>query len=207
MLSQISHGAVGSVVGPTVAAVSLGLVGYKNFGERNGRNKRYDSAGNVGAALLMGWIGWRFSVEGIFYAAAILAVPALISLWFIRPDEIDYARSRGAIETPGAKNARSVQKEGMLAVFRNRRLLLFAGCAVMFHFANAAMLPLLGEMLARGHAARQAPALLSACIITTQVIIMLFSPLSSAGARTPGAANRSCSSAGASCPCAVCFTP
>lgn len=186
MLAQISHGAVGSVVGPTVAAVSLGLVGYKKFSERNGRNKQFDSAGNIAAAALMGWIGWQFSVEAIFYATVALAVPTLISLSRIRPAEIDYARSRGATEKEGAKNARTVEKEGVLAVFRDRRLLLFAGCAVMFHFANAAMLPLLGEMLAHGRSARQAPAMLSACIIVTQVIVMLTATLVGRRASTWG---------------------
>lgn len=186
MFSQISHGAVGSVIGPTVAAVSLGLVGYKKFGERNGRNKQFDSAGNIAAAALMGWIGWQFSVEAIFYATAALAVPALISLSRIRPEEIDYARARGASETADGKSARTVKKESMLAVFRDRRLLLFAGCAVMFHFANAAMLPLLGEMLAHGRAARQAPAFLSACIIVTQVIVMLTATLVGRRANTWG---------------------
>ena len=64
MLAQASHGAVGSVVGPTVAAVSLGIVGYKKFGVRNGRNKQFDSAGNIAAAVLMGWIGYQFSNPG-----------------------------------------------------------------------------------------------------------------------------------------------
>jgi hypothetical protein len=34
-------------------------------------------------------------------------------------------------------------------LFKDRPLVLFLVCAVMFHFANAAMLPLLGELLAR----------------------------------------------------------
>lgn len=176
MIAQAAHGAVGGVLGPAVAAISLGLVGYRQFGPRNGRNKSFDSAGNVFAAALMGWIGWQFSVHVIFYAAAVLAIPAFISLSRIRPEEIDYARSRGAVEKPEAKSNRNVEKEGMLTVFRDRRLLLFAGCAVMFHFANAAMLPLLGEMLAHGRSVRLAPALLSACVIVTQVIVACSAP-------------------------------
>jgi MFS family permease len=177
MLAQASHGAIGSVVGPTVAAVSLGIVGYKKFGVRNGRNKQFDSAGNIAAAVLMGWIGYQFSTQAIFFATAAFAVPALFSLGRIRPDEIDYARARGALEAPAGQCAGTVAKEGIFLVFQDRRLLLFAGCAVMFHFANAAMLPLLGEMLAHGRAVRSAPALLSACIITTQVIVMLLATL------------------------------
>jgi MFS family permease len=39
---------------------------------------------------------------------------------------------------------------------------------VLFHFANAAMLPLLGEMLAKGHG-RSSMMFMSACVVTTAV--------------------------------------
>jgi MFS family permease len=42
----------------------------------------------------------------------------------------------------------------------------------MFHFANAAMLPLLGEMLAKGHG-RSSMMFMSACVVTTQLVITL----------------------------------
>jgi len=53
----------------------------------------------------------------------------------------------------------------------DRVLLLFLVCAFLFHFANAAMLPELGEMLSRGSRASAAP-FLSACVIVTQFVIM-----------------------------------
>jgi hypothetical protein len=42
----------------------------------------------------------------------------------------------------------------------------------MFHFANAAMLPLLGEMLAKGQG-RSSMMFMSACVVTTQFVITL----------------------------------
>jgi MFS family permease len=42
----------------------------------------------------------------------------------------------------------------------------------MFHFANAAMLPLLGEMLAKGRG-RSSMMFMSACVVTTQFVITL----------------------------------
>lgn len=45
-------------------------------------------------------------------------------------------------------------------------------CAVLFHFANAAMLPLLGEMLAKGHG-RSSMMFMSACVVTTQLVVTL----------------------------------
>jgi MFS family permease len=52
---------------------------------------------------------------------------------------------------------------------------------VLFHFANAAMLPLLGEMLAKGHG-RTSMMFMSACVITTQVVITLLASWSGAKA-------------------------
>jgi MFS family permease len=49
---------------------------------------------------------------------------------------------------------------------------VFCGCAVLFHFANAAMLPLLGQKLARGQQ-ENSMLFMAACVITTQVIVAL----------------------------------
>jgi MFS family permease len=62
--------------------------------------------------------------------------------------------------------------ESVWLLFRDRTLVLFLACAVMFHFANAAMLPLLGEMLAKGRG-RSSMLFMSACVITTQLVVTL----------------------------------
>jgi MFS family permease len=58
------------------------------------------------------------------------------------------------------------------ALLRDRVLLLFLFCAFLFHLANAAMLPQLGEMLAHGRARAAAP-FMSSCIAVTQLVIMV----------------------------------
>ena len=58
-------------------------------------------------------------------------------------------------------------------------------CAVMFHFANAAMLPLLGELLAKGQG-RSSMLFMSACVVTTQTVITLLSSWSGRRAGTWG---------------------
>jgi MFS family permease len=57
-------------------------------------------------------------------------------------------------------------------LLKDRPLLIFLVCAVMFHFANAAMLPLLGEMLAKGQG-RSSMMFMSACVVTTQLVVTL----------------------------------
>jgi len=52
---------------------------------------------------------------------------------------------------------------------------VFMACAVLFHFANASMLPLLATVLGAGKA-RQSSLLLSSCIVMTQIVVVLFAP-------------------------------
>jgi hypothetical protein len=58
---------------------------------------------------------------------------------------------------------------------KNRRLLIFAACAVLFQVANASMLPLAGGMLAY-EGKRQAAPLVAALIIVPQFIVALLAP-------------------------------
>ena len=57
---QLLLGVVGPFIGPAVTAITLGLVGKQIFDARVGRNHGFDSAGNVCAALLLGWVGFQF---------------------------------------------------------------------------------------------------------------------------------------------------
>jgi MFS family permease len=77
MAVQIVLGVTGSVLGPAMAAVTLGLVGLRRMAERVGRNHRFDSAGNLTAAGACGIVGYALSGRAIFLFAAILVVPAL----------------------------------------------------------------------------------------------------------------------------------
>jgi MFS family permease len=167
MSAQILVGGTSSIFGPAICAISLGIVGHRLFDLRQGRNQSFNSAGNVVAALSMGLLGHFISDRSIFFFVAICALPTILALRVIRPEEIDYQRARGAKE--GGGDGKPVVAYALL---KDRPLLVFLGCAVMFHFANAAMLPLLGEMLAKGQG-RNSMLFMSACVITTQFVIAL----------------------------------
>ncbi len=89
----------------------------------------------------------------------------MISVFSIDPHQIDYARSRGARADGGKPHT-----EGIRALLRDKVLLAFLASAFLFHTANAAMLPDLGEMLSRGKPREAAP-FMAACIIVTQLVI------------------------------------
>jgi predicted MFS family arabinose efflux permease len=167
MGAQMLIGVSTSVFAPTICAVSLGLVGRALFDRRQGRNQTFNSAGNVVAAVSMGLIGYLISDRGIFFFVVVFTLPTLWALSAISPDQIDHEVARGAesTERPGRPSS-------MLTLIKERPLRVFLLCAVLFHFANAAMLPLLGEMLAKGHG-RSSMMFMSACVVTTQFVVTL----------------------------------
>jgi MFS family permease len=167
MSAQVLIGATSSIFGPAICAISLGIVGHHLFDARQGRNQAFNSAGNVIAAVSMGVLGYFVSNRSIFFFVALCTLPTLFALRKIRADEIDYERARGA-----KQDGNDGKPVGATALLKERPLLIFLICAVMFHFANAAMLPLLGEMLAKGHG-RSSMMFMSACVVTTQFVITL----------------------------------
>jgi MFS family permease len=172
MSAQALIGATSSVFIPAICAISLGIVGHRMFDARQGRNQSFNSAGNVVAAVSMGLLGYLVSNRSIFFFVVICTLPTLLSLSQIRADEIDYERARGA-----GKSDDGGQPVGAATLLKDRPLVIFLVCAVMFHFANAAMLPLLGEMLAKGHG-RSSMMFMSACVVTTQFTITMIAPWS-----------------------------
>ena len=87
------HAAASCVLGPAIAAISLGLVGPLAIGERFGRNARFASLGNGVAAAVMGTCGYLLSSRSVFLVTFILAIPTLLALARIREREIDPAAS------------------------------------------------------------------------------------------------------------------
>jgi MFS family permease len=165
------HAAASCVLGPAIAAISLGLVGPLAIGERFGRNARYASLGNGVAAAVMGTCGYLLSSRSVFLVTFVLAIPTLLALARIREWEIDAAQAHGAVarEVPDA-NATSV-----LNLMCRRPLLIFAGSVFLLQLANAAMLPLMAGVVTT-RSSQWAPVLIAACIVVPQAIVALTSP-------------------------------
>jgi predicted MFS family arabinose efflux permease len=165
------HAAASCVLGPAIAAISLGLVGPLAVGERFGRNARYASLGNGVAAAVMGTAGYFLSSRSVFLVTFMLAIPTLIALSRIREREIDIAQAHGAVvrEVPDAR-ATSV-----FSLMRQRPLLIFACSVLLLQLANAAMLPLMAGVVTT-RSAQWAPVLIAFCIVVPQAIVALTSP-------------------------------
>jgi hypothetical protein len=66
LAAKLLHSAASCVLGPAIAAISLGLVGHAGIGERLGRNARYAAVGAGLAAAGMGAVGYLLSNRSVF---------------------------------------------------------------------------------------------------------------------------------------------
>jgi predicted MFS family arabinose efflux permease len=168
--AEVLHGLTGGLVAPTLAAISLGLVGRRAMSARTGRNVRFAALGTVLTAGVLGIVGDVLSARSIFLAAALMCAPALIALSRIRAEEIDYARARNAGTGEAAGKWHRVTD-----LARNRDLLLFAGCLILFQLANASILPLVAENIGASKAA-VGSLRTSGLIIGPQIVVVLLAP-------------------------------
>ena len=72
--AMVLHSAASCVLGPAIAAISLGLVGHAGMAERLGRNARFAALGNGFAAAGMGACGYFWSNEAVFFLTLLCAV-------------------------------------------------------------------------------------------------------------------------------------
>jgi predicted MFS family arabinose efflux permease len=181
VMAATLHAAASCVLGPAIAAISLGLVGPIAIGERLGRNARFASLGNGVAAAVMGTSGYLLSTRSVFLVTFVLAFPTLLSLASIREREVDVARAHGTAPRAAADpRATSVAR-----LLSRRPLLIFAGCVLLLQLANAAMLPLMAGIVT-SRSSQWAPVLIAFCIVVPQAIVALVSPTVGAKAQAWG---------------------
>jgi MFS family permease len=157
---------VGDVFGPAVAALTLGLYARNQLARRMGRNSAYDHAGNVGIAIVAGAVGYVFSQRAVFLLVPIFAILSAAAVLSIPAAAIDYDRARDAGEKSDQQNI-----SGYSVLFRTRPLVIFSVCVMLFHFANAPLLPLVGQKLAAAFP-ETATAMMSSCIVAAQLVML-----------------------------------
>jgi len=181
IVAEVFHGFASCMLVPAMAALALALVGRRNLGDRLGRNARWASIGSAVAAGLMGLCGEYISPRAVFWLTAALAMPALVALAMI-----EYDRHGAAPLAKLAKKAREAKqatlaalpgepRETVLDLLRDRRMLTFAACIVLFHLSNAAMLNLAAGEVTAGMG-DNVQLVIAACIIVPQAIVAMMSP-------------------------------
>ena len=147
---QAMLGAASAVIPPALAALSLGLVGRKLFPGRVSRNESFNHGGNFAAAILAGTIGQRLGYHWIFYLVCLFASGSAVAVVLIRPREIDHKIACGLNHSNSQTKAnQSDEAIPIRELLKRRDLSIFLVSIVLFHFGNAAMLPMAGQVLAR----------------------------------------------------------
>lgn len=173
LLAWLLHSAASCTLTPAITAMSLGLVGHGRIAARLGRNASFASVGSAIAAAGMGACGTYISNQAVFFVTAALMVPAVYALTRIRSSEIDPVLARGG--TGGEDGREAGGGTRWWRLLGERRLLVLALCVVLFHLANAAMLPLVGSLLTL-RSSGSAALLIAACLIVPQVMVAALSP-------------------------------
>ncbi|MGA7326575.1 MAG: MFS transporter [Rhodomicrobium sp.] len=164
-LSMGASGIADAVFPIAVTAISLGIVGRSAFTGRNGRNQAWNHAGNVVTAMVAGVAGYVIAPEAVLWMVAALAVASALVVYCVDGRAIDNEAARGASENDGET------QEGLRYVVGNRPLLWFTAAITLFHFANAAMLPLAGEKLSQTDP-RASTLFMASCIIVAQAVMV-----------------------------------
>jgi MFS family permease len=168
-VAAILQGVAGSILGPAITAISLGLVGQEELAERLGRNQRFAAVGGLTAAGVIGLASYVYSVRATLLASVALAGPLLLALIRIRAADIHFCRSCGA---PESDPPLRIKRAGLLG---DHRLIAFAACLFLFQLANASILPLLGERLVHAEGLWSSP-ILSALIVVPQIVVAILAP-------------------------------
>lgn len=132
-----------TIMTPVLYALTLGTVGTDNMHRQTSLNELYSHIGTVlyamlaGACSLYGYINW------VYYGVALMAAICCALVMSINPAAINDHGARGLdIDDVGHHLPPKMYSE----IFEDFRLFVFLSTILLFHFANAAMLPLLSQL-------------------------------------------------------------
>ena len=187
-VAQLLVGLAGAVFPPALAALALGLAGRAALSRQLGRNQAANAAGNVVSTALIGLVGALVGPPWMFAVVLGLSAVSLFCVFRIDARHIDHHLARGAdgasTEQQHGQDTSTVRAELESAgrdlvqllrwpVFRN-----FLVCAVLFHVANAAMMPLATQALGAERSARDAIIWVAVTMCASQVVFVLTAALS-----------------------------
>jgi MFS family permease len=166
----------GVVIGPTLASISLGVVGPERFARRAGRNEALFHLGDGSLSLMILLTAPFLGSPVLFLSMVFTALASIVAARAVPARAIDHEVARGLL--PGDA-ARSNRPSAWRVVLESRPLVAFALCGALFHLANASMLGLVSQKLALQNAG-QGIALTAASAITAQSVMVPVAALVSA---------------------------
>ncbi len=182
---QIVIGLAVTIFPAVTAAFALGMAGKDQLAGRVARNETFTHTGNVLFAIGAAAVGTLLALQGIFIEAAIFAAGMIPSVFFIKEEHIDYEAARGG-NADGEKGDEPKQRSGWRDLARDKRVLTFTACVVLYYCANAATLPLVSEILTHGKKGRDAAWQVSASVVVAEVAMIGVAILAGKLAKTWG---------------------
>ncbi|AAW77459.1 MFS transporter [Xanthomonas oryzae pv. oryzae] len=178
--AQIASALAAAGIGPALTGITLGLVHAHGFDHQLARNQVANHAGNVLAAVLAGWLGWRYGFAAVFLLTAFFGALALVAVLAIPAAAIDHRAARGL-----ASNDNGDALSGWRVLLTCRPLALLAVTLGLFHLGNAAMLPLYGMAIVAAHAGDPS-ALTATTIVVAQATMVVVALLAMRWIRVHG---------------------
>jgi MFS family permease len=164
------------IIGPTLASITLGVVGPKRFARRAGRNESIFHLGDGFLSLMILLSAPLFGSPVLFVSMIFTAIATSAAVAAVPAAAINYDVARGLL--PGT----TLQANGpspWRVLLASRPLLIFAGCGALFHLANASMMGLVSQKLALGNLG-QGITLTAASAIAAQSVMVPVAALVSA---------------------------
>jgi MFS family permease len=155
----------GVTIGPTLASISLGVVGPARFARRAGRNEALFHLGDGSISLVILLTAPFFGNSVLFWTMGFTALASVAAAAAVPGKAIDHEMARGLL--PGD----ATQPSDWRVLLSSRPLLVFAACGALFHLANASMLGLVGQKLAQGNLG-QGIALTAASAVVAQSVMV-----------------------------------
>lgn len=149
VFTLISQGLValsGVFLAPAFAALTLGIVGVRDYPLQTARNEAYKHAGTAFGAALSFCLALYFGIVSVFAITAVLGGVSLVVLTLIKRESINDFTARGEIHSKATFEAKPTR---LIALFTDKRVLFLSTIMFCFHLSNAAMLPLLSQRAQR----------------------------------------------------------
>lgn len=175
--TQVLSGIAGAIIPAAIAGITLGIVRQQGYAHQLGRNEAFNHGGNFAAAILAGGFGYLFGIQAVFYVMAAMAIGAIVATLAIDPKDIDHRGARGLDE-----DKREEGGSGFSVLYTSKPLIVLGLTGLLFHLANAAMLPLLGQSLV-AQGAGDASAFTGATVVIAQLTMI---PMAILAARLAG---------------------
>lgn len=166
--SQLVTGISAAFIAPLLMGITLGLTGPSGFNQQMGRNEAFNHGGNMSAAILAGILVWYFGTDAVFILMTGMAICARFAVFAVRNNDIDNRAARGLShgEDPAAVPRLS-------AIITHPALIATGVTLMLFHLANAALLPMLSMRVASAPGGEMSAGVYAAATVIISQLVMI----------------------------------